>query len=115
MNTDLATFGRELLDLANQHPIQDNLQGALSAIPEKEIDINGQRLGALLTRMVFSKDDPLSCFVVFIRGEDCDPSRENCEKICRAIYNVEWRQGPLCIPGVRWFIRARVEPQSFAA
>lgn len=78
---------------------------------ETRIEGENKSFFVRLEKSVLDREKNIFCYVVFIRGAEGahSPSDQFSELICRGIYDVESKEGPLKYPGMRWFIRVRVE------
>ena len=78
---------------------------------ETLVEHRGQTYALALSRLALDQALGISTYVLFIRACDLHLLSDLvCDQICRAIYDVEWKEGPLRHPGgLRWFIRVRKE------
>jgi len=120
MAIDMHTAGPQLRAEADREMISstgnvaNDIRGIINARPTTVVERRGQLFALTLTRLQLDAEHGISVYVLFISHEHAT-AQENltdaaCDEMCRAIYDVKWNEGPLRVPGMRWFIRARKEP-----
>jgi hypothetical protein len=118
MNLDLYKTCEQLREAADANIIArprgdsvEVLRDAMHRDKQTEVHHMGQKYWLRLNRIMLDPVHGISTYVLFIASL-ATLSDEACAEICRAVYSVDWPEGP-CLPfqppGMRWFLYARVE------